>query len=152
LSPPFLWRGCTVTVMAPYERLYAMARELARPVVTDLLPAAQAGAALWVATLAAERRGELPCPAEDVVRLQRHLLAGEIRRQRARQDVAAARIRRLLGPMIAMRRKANVLFAEAYGVNGEAGFPLSEEQVTDIVRTEIWFALPARPRMARSGA
>ncbi len=144
----FLWRGYIVTVLAPSARLYAMAKELARPVVTGQLPAAHANAALWTATLTAERRGELPCPAEDVVTLQRHLLWQEIKRQRAWQDVAGARIKRTLRPMIAARKRSNVLLAEAHGINGEAGFPLSEEQVTDIVRTEVWFALQSRPRMA----
>ncbi len=151
MPQPYRWRGYIVKVLAPNARLYEMARELARPVVMDQLPASQANAALWVATLAAERRGELPCPAEDVVRLQRHLLWQEIQRQRAFQDVVGSRIRRVIRPMIAVRKKSNVLLAEAHGVNGEAGFPLSEEQVTDIVRTEVWFALPSQPRMARHG-
>lgn len=55
-------------------------------------------------------------------------------------------IKVMLRPLIAERRPWNVLMAEAHEINGGNGFPLAEADVSEIVRTEVHFALPPAPR------
>jgi hypothetical protein len=131
-------------------RLYGMAQQMGKPVARGDLPLEQAFAACILATVQAERRGETgDYKATDIVRLQRHLVVTAAEREAQRRDLAAHRICRLLAPMIAQRRAWNVLMAEAHGVNGAAGFPLTEAEVSELVNTEVWFALPPAPRGAR---
>jgi hypothetical protein len=132
--------------MTAPRNIYGIAREMARPVARGDLPLVQADAAIICDTLQQERSGALQgLKAPDVVRLKRFLLRGFVEREQVRRDLAEHRIRRLLAPMIAARKPPNALLAEAHGVNGAAGFPLTEEEVTDVVRGEVFFSLPPAP-------
>jgi hypothetical protein len=132
--------------MTAPRNIYGIAREMGRPVARGEMPLVQADAAIICDTLAQERSGALDgLKAPDVVRLKRFLLRQEVRRQEVARELAAWRIERLVKPMIAAHTPRNALLAEAHGVNGAAGFPLSEDEVTEIVRTEVYWALPPAP-------
>jgi hypothetical protein len=132
-------------MMAP-RNLYGIAREMGRPVARGEIPLAHADAALIVDTLQQERSGALDgLKAPDVVRLKRHLLRQEVDRHRIARELAEHRIKRLVWPMIAAHKPSNTILAEAHGHNGEAGFPLTEDEVHAVVRTEMYFALPPAP-------
>lgn len=123
--------------------LYALPAELAQPVARGQLPLAHAYAAMLADTVRAERLGEMdPYKAPDVFRLQKHLLGQHLARAETKRALAEGRIVRVIKPMIAVRRPSNAVLAEAHGVNGAAGFPLAEDEVTDIVRTEMYWSLP----------
>lgn len=129
------------------ERLYGMAREMGRPVARGELPLEHAFAACIAATLAAERAGELGrYKAHDVVRFQRWLVTEHARQEQRRRDLATHRIKRVVRPMIAVGKQSNVLLAEAHGVNGAGGVPLTEAEVTQVVAAEVWFSLPKGAR------
>jgi hypothetical protein len=132
--------------MTAPRNIYGIAREMGRPVARGEIPLVQADAAIICDTLAQERAGALDgLKAPDVVRLKRFLLRQEVHRQEVARELAAYRIERLVKPMIAAHRPRHALLAEAHGVNGAAGFPLSEDEVTEIVRTEVYWALPPAP-------
>jgi len=65
------------------------------------------------------------------------------------RETATQNIKRLVAPMIAIRKPSGAVFAEAHGFNGKSGFPLTEEEVTDVVKREMYFALPPAPGGAR---
>jgi hypothetical protein len=132
--------------MTAPRNIYGIAREMGRPVARGEIPLVQADAAIICDTLAQERAGALDgLKAPDVVRLKRFLLRQEMERHRVARELAAYRIERFIKPMIAARKPPNALYAEAHGINGAAGFPLSEEEVTDIVRERMYWALPEAP-------
>ena len=133
--------------MSAPRDIYGPARRLARPVARGWLPLGQAYADLLVTTLREERSGELgQRTASDVFRFKRFVLQTEVARLEIDRDLAALRIRRAIRPMIGIRRPSGAVFAEAHGVNGDAGFPLTEDEVADIVREQMWHALPPAPR------
>jgi hypothetical protein len=128
-------------LMTAPRNLYGLAREMARPVARGEIPLAHADAALWVDTLQQERDGALgPLYAGDVARFKRWLLRQEVERCQVVRDLAAHRIRRRVKAMVALRKRSNAVLSEAHGVNGEAGFPLSEDEVSDIADTEMNYA------------
>ena len=117
---------------------YALAAELAQPVARGYLPPTEALAAMLAGTVRAERIGELaPYKAADVFRLQRHLFFQRLERLEVARDLATHRIKRLIAPMIAVRKRSNAILAEAHGVNGAASFPLTEDEVTEVVVGEM---------------
>ena len=127
--------------------LYAMPAEMAAPVARGHMPLEHAYAALLATTVAAERSGQLePYKAPDVFRLQKHLLGQRLDAELCRRALAEHRIARRLKPLIASHKPFNALFAEAHDVNGTDGFPLEEAEVNDIVKTEIYWSLPAGRR------
>jgi hypothetical protein len=79
----------------------------------------------------------------------RVLAADMLADEAAHRDHATWRIKQAIAPMLAAHRRSNAVLAEAHGVNGAAGFPLTEEEVTDVVRREMFFALPAAPKALR---
>jgi hypothetical protein len=120
---------------------YALAAELAQPVVRGHLPLAHAYAAMLASTVAAERLGELaPYKAPDVYRLQRHLLGQRLQRLETRRAITEMRIKRRIRPMIALGKPRNAVLAEAHDVNGAEGFPFDEPDVNDIALGEVWLA------------
>ncbi len=128
-------------------QLHLMAKQLAAPVARGELSHDVADASLLVATLRAERAGELGSYAvEDITAGLRHTLTLNLEIETKRRELAAYRIHRLLEPMIASRKPPNVLLAEAHGFNGKAGFPFTEPEVTNIVVSEVYVALPPAPR------
>ena len=140
------WRLMT----APFNA-YEAAKRLARPVVRGWMPLEHAYANLLVASIQEEREGRIDGTgnARDVFRFKRFLLQTEISRLEVQRDLAELRIKRLIKPLLAIRKPSNAVFAEAHGVNGEAGFPLTEEEVTDVVRREMYYALQPAHRGGR---
>lgn len=131
-------------------RLHAMAKQLAAPVARGYLSRAVADASLLVATLDAERAGDLGnYQAEDIAAGLRHTLTLNLDIETRRRELVTWRIHRMLEPMLAVRKPPNVLLAEAHGFNGSAGFPLTEPEVTDLVATEVYYALPPAPLAPR---
>lgn len=66
---------------------------------------------------------------------------------RDQQRNVAFNIRVAIAPLIGHHKPRNALLAEAHGVNGEAGFWLTEHQVEQIVMEEVRLALlPAASR------
>lgn len=131
-------------------QLYGLARELGRAVARDMLPLEEAYAACINAALEAERTDGLShYNASDVCSFLRFLVQDTAKREDERRMLARHRIRRTLQPLVAMHKPSHILRAEAHGVNGAEGFPLTEPEVDDIVATELWFALPAPARRAR---
>jgi hypothetical protein len=121
---------------------YKLAASLARPVTRGYLSQDDAEDSLLVTALRS-RSGHDPL---DVYRIARHILTLRLADMHARRELAAHHIKRLLEPMIGSRKPSRALLAEAHGVNGQEGFPLSEDEVRDVVRDEVWWSLPSGGR------
>ena len=120
---------------------YALAAELANPVARGYLSLTAAHTALLTGTVRAERLGKLaPYKAADVYRLQQHILGMHLDRLMARRAIAESRIKNRIWPPMKQRKPRNVLLAEAHDVNGAAGFPFDEPDVTTITAREMHFA------------
>ena len=137
--------------VCPVPSPYPLAKELARPVARGYLTLTEAHAELLLAACQAVQRGY---PDHDVVgiwKLQRHVLGLYLEAEERRRDLAEARVKRRIRPLIALRKPRNVLLAEAHDVNGAAGFPLEEREVNSIARAEMFWAMPPAggPRHAR---
>jgi hypothetical protein len=130
---------------------YPLAKELARPVARGYLTLTEAHAELLLAACKAVRDGYQDQDAAGIWRLQRHVLGLYLEAEERRRDLAEARVKRRLRPLIALRKPPNVLLAEAHGVNGAEGFPLEEPEVNSIAVAEMHWARPRLegPRHAR---
>ena len=128
---------------------YPLAAALARPVARGYLTLTEAHAELLLAACHAVRDGYPDHDAAGIWRLQRHVLRLHLEAEERRRDLAEARVKHRLRPLIALRKPPNVLRAEAHDVNGAAGFPLEEREVNGLVTTEIFWALPNRQGGAR---
>ena len=123
---------------------YRLAKCLARPVARGWLSHEDAEDCLLAEVLAARRRGTLgPYDPVTVYGGLRWILAQYLAAEEARRDLAAVRIRYRLKPLLAVRKPPNALLAEAHDVNGAAGFPLTEREITDCVAAEVYRSLPA---------
>jgi hypothetical protein len=141
-----------LATMKPAE-LVPLAASLARPVARGWMSLGDAHASLIAEAVKAERTGDLGgLTAPNMVKGLQHILSLHLEALERRRDLAAYRIRQRLRPLIASRRPSNVLFAEAHDVNGADDFPLAEEEVTDMVRREMYFALPVAPSGGRRHA
>lgn len=123
--------GCPMSI-------FDLARELAAPVARGMLPKCLADAALLCSALKAERDGT-PGHAFENYGAARHVLGLHTASLETKQDLAIARIRRVITPMIASREKSSRLLAEAHNINGEAGFPLTEAQVNETVTAMVFW-------------
>lgn len=112
---------------------YPLAASLARPVARGWLSQDDAEDSILIAALR-DRSGHDPL---DVYRIGRHILSQRLAAEHARRDLAGHHIRRKLWEMIEQRQRARALLAEAHGVNGDEGFPLTEDEVSDIAITEM---------------
>ena len=120
---------------------YALAAELAQPVARGHMPLTHAYAALLAFTVRAERRGELGAyKAPDVFCLQKHILGLHLERLETRRAITESRIKNRIWPLMKQRQPRNLLLAEAHDVNGAAGFPFDEPDVTTITAREMHFA------------
>jgi len=131
---------------------YPLAKELARPVARGYLTLTEAHAELLLAACQAVRAGYPDQDAAGIWRLQRHVLGLHLEAEERRRDLAEARMKRRLRPLIALRKPPNVVLAEAHGVNGAEGFPLNEPEVNSIAVAEMYLAARFRqggPRHAR---
>jgi hypothetical protein len=129
--------GCVM-----HTRPYTLAANLARPVARGYLTRNQADGCLLATAMRGARTGQINHDPVDVYRIARDILTQKLADMHARRELAAHHIRRLLEPMIGSRKPSRALLAESHGVNGEEGFPLTEEEVRDIVRDEVWWSLP----------
>jgi hypothetical protein len=113
----------------------------------------EAHAELLLAACQAVRTAGYPDQdAAGIWKLQRHVLGLHLEAEERRRDLAEARMKRRLRPLIALRKPPNVVLAEAHGVNGAAGFPLDEPEVNSIAVAEMYLAARSRqggPRHAR---
>jgi hypothetical protein len=92
------------------------------------------------------RAGQFYHDPVDVYRIAQHILTLRLADMHARRELAARHIKRLIEPMIGARKPSRALLAEAHGINGEEGFPLTEDEVADVVRDEVWWSLPTGGR------
>jgi hypothetical protein len=83
------------------------------------------------------RTGEINHDPVDVYRIARDILTQKLAAMHARRELAAHHIKRMLEPMIALHKPSRALLAEAHGVNGEEGFPLGEDEVTELATLEM---------------
>jgi hypothetical protein len=116
---------------APAPDTFAAARSMARPVVRGWMPRSHAYAAI-MATSFRTCGDDIPAMFRDF-RFRRHLLDQEINRLDVARQLAEYRIGRLVWRMADEARAQNAIFAAAHNINGDAGFPLTEEEVTDVV-------------------
>lgn len=124
------------------DRLYGIARQLARPVARGYTTKAHAVAALLVA--ASRARDKLgPCQVPDIFRGMQDTFNASLAREIESRELTTYRIKRTLAPLIGQHKPRNVLLAEAHGTNGRDGFPLTETEVEEIAASEVWYALPA---------
>jgi hypothetical protein len=131
----------TNATQQPDRLVYGLARELARPVARGWLTRSEADVALINCAL--RRCGK--SDAIGVARLAQHSLRQWLRPEEDRRLLARHRIDRTLHPMIARRTPSNHLLAEAHGVNGEMGFPLTEAETTAAVEDQVYWALEPAP-------
>jgi hypothetical protein len=120
----------------------ALTQSLARPIVRGMLPYRQAQDAVAMAIL---NEQSIPDAAE-ALPIWLHVLRQNIHNAEVRRDMARGAIKNALRPLIPLRTPWRRLMAEAHDINGDADFPLSEDEVADVVKTEIYFALPVERR------
>lgn len=121
-----------------HDRVHALAASLARPIVRGMITESEAYATVGVEAL------KLP-DGEVLLPEAWQTLRNWVAWHNHNREEAVERIHVALRPLIARRAMRNVLLAEAHGVNGSAGFPLSEEEIRPIVVAEVWHALPPAP-------
>ena len=124
--------------MKGLQSLHAMARTMARPVTRGFLPLEQAYAALLVSVLKYERSGALaPYRAADVLAGAKWTLDTWVDREEDARHVTRYRIKRLVWELVGRLAPYREIMAEAHNINGLAGFPLSENEVTFTVRSYV---------------
>jgi hypothetical protein len=111
-------------------------------VARGYLTLTEAHAELLLAACQAVGRGYPDRDVAGIWKLQRHVLGLHLEAEQWRRDLAEARVRRRLRPLIALRKPPNVLLAEAHGENGASGFPLEEPEVNSIAVAEMYRARP----------
>lgn len=118
---------------------HALAKSFAKPIARGYLRGREAYAAL---ALAADK---IPGASPEFLRGLWNTVKLNYRAERQLRELTEMRIARVLKPMIAQRQPSNALRAVAHEINGQAGFPLTEDEVDEVTATEIWFALPPVP-------
>lgn len=140
----------TIVIGAPMPagtNLHRLAASLARPVARGWLSSEAAKDSLAVLTMRAKRKGTLgPYQPGAVFDTLCFTLDQRLKSEENKRDLATHHVRRAVAPMIAARQPSRALLAEAHGVNGAAGFPLTEDEVGEAVRIEVWWSLPAGGR------
>jgi len=150
LQSPRIAPSAATQEVRPVPSPYPLAKELARPVARGYLTLTEAHAELLLAACLAVRAGYSDQDAAGIWRLQRHVLGLHLEAEERRRDLVEAQVKRRARKMIALRKPRNAVLAEAHGENGAAGFPLEEREVTNLVRSEMFWALPpGGPRHAR---
>ena len=120
-----------------------LAKHLARPVMQRKLRPSHAYAAITNAIVKAERAGTLQGTADlgERINFWTGILGQFMRREDSRRIAVRGDILRVLRPLIAGRQPSSRLLAEAHNVNGAAGFPFAEREVTEIVSREVFWAM-----------
>jgi hypothetical protein len=139
--------------LPPDSGIYAAALELAKPVASGTLPLPHALAAILAVTLQQERDGTLgDRDINDVLQLKQQLFHDRLLTLQIIREQVIATIKRTIAPLVAIRAKSGRILSEAHGCNGEAGFPLTEDEVTEVVRVAMYWAMkPARKGDNRYG-
>ena len=125
----------------------SLTQSLARPIVRGLLPyecAAEAIAlAIYREPAVTDVAGALP--------VWLHILDLNIHNAEVGRDAARSMVKRAMRGLIPLHTPWPKLMAEAHDINGAAGFPLSEAEVSDVVKLEVYYALPPAPWSPRHG-
>lgn len=114
--------------------IFALARELSRPVARGLLPVRHADATLLVCAIRHETPGFDPFGQ---ARTAASLMRQRIKEISVQREVTEYRIVRAVRPLIATREPKNVLLRSAHDINGRSGFPLREVEVEPVVKREV---------------
>lgn len=120
---------------------FALAKELAEPVAHGWLTESHAEGLLWTAVAGSRFDGTLHHDPHDVVKIALFVMHCHVDNAVARREEAAGRVRRRVRPLISTRARSSAIRAEAHDVNGEAGFPLSEDETDEIVKNEMFWAM-----------
>lgn len=124
------------------DAIAALTQSLAPPVARGMLSSEGARAAIAMAVIRAAKAGD---DISGQVGIWLHVLEINVCAISARHNLIAHQIRRTIKPMIIAHHPWRSLMAMAHDLNGEAGFPLPEAEVSEIVRIEVWFSLPPAP-------
>lgn len=128
-----------------HDHVHALAISMASPIIRGYLSGSEAYAALAVAALKLDN-------GQAVLDAAWQTLANHVAHQRNTKDRVARWISERLSPFIDEHRPRNALLSEAHDVNGAAGFPLTEDEVTDCATQAAWLSLPRTPRRRRRGS
>lgn len=126
----------------PFSLRHSLEGQLARATIVGDLDMTQADITIINASLKAHRENRHPdcnCDPLDCARLRQHVMRQAIKSMQRDRDRTTSGIRRVLRPLMVERARVNVLLAEAHNVNGEQGFPFTEEQITDIVADAVYW-------------
>jgi hypothetical protein len=117
------------------------------------MPIPQALAAIKATAYRLEREGTLGLgpdgTVDDAIRFARHALTQAYREAHTRREIARYRIARNARRMIEGNAPTAAVWAEAHNINGEAGFPLTEDEVKQEVVAEAAAVVRARKWEAR---
>jgi hypothetical protein len=123
---------------------------LARAAAHGHLPITHVHAALAVNIARGVRLGTLPGngTVEERLHIYRHILGLHLDAFAAAEDRATGAIGRALRPLIGIGAPRNRLLAEAHNANEDHGRPLSERQVEDVAKTQVYWAIQRGRRHA----
>lgn len=112
----------------------ALAASLGKPVARGMLSSDQA-----LATIARQLLNSDEDPA--LLHSYHHVLKLHVAKYRRERDACSAAIHHALKLLLAARQPSRQLLAQAHDINGERGFPLTENEVADKVRDEIHWTM-----------
>jgi hypothetical protein len=144
----------TVNAARTQADVIALAQSLARPVVRNMLPLAQAFATIAAVVGRGCRLGLLQVEdPQGLIETAIHIMGLHIEQQETNRDNVVSDINRRLWPLIDQRVPANRLRAEAHDLNGEAALLLTEAEVeqaiVDLLYRARGQARGKAPRMPR---
>lgn len=119
-------------------RIAKLAASLSRPVVRGMLPLSHARQAIVLAVY----RSATPTPdMAGQIQVWDHILQLNINKAEARRDQAVSAIKKVLRPMLVSRKPSRYLAAAAHNANADHEFALTEQDVDDVISTEIEWAM-----------
>ena len=87
---------------------------------------------------------------EDAIRMARHLLRQSFQASQRNREAVRYRVSRVARRMLESNATVQSIWAEAHNVNGEAGFPLTEDEVKQEVIAEAAAVVRNRKMEART--
>lgn len=125
-----------------------LAASLGKPVANGRLTLEAAQAAIAAATARGMREGTLESRGtlDELLHVYNHILALNVQKHQSARETTTGAIGCILRPLIGTHQPWSALLAEAHNANGDAGFPLTEAEVLDVVRTQVWHSLPTAQR------
>jgi hypothetical protein len=112
--------------------IHATARALARPVVRGWMARHHANSALILAAMDEQASAGWE-RVLDTAKLLQWEMSQEIRNQQIVREITQQRVSRIAWQMLRAGKPRNAVLAEAHTINGDAGFPLAEKEVTAVV-------------------